>query len=66
MRTTVDTGQAAAIPSGARACRSTHLRHRSRHARTAILLAAVIAASAACSSARPPQAARPANQSAPG
>jgi diacylglycerol O-acyltransferase/trehalose O-mycolyltransferase len=66
LRTTVDTGQAAPISSGARACYSTHLRHRSRHThtRTAVLLAAVIAASAACSSARPPQTARPANRSA--
>jgi S-formylglutathione hydrolase FrmB len=64
MRTTVDTGQAAAIPMGARACYSTHLRHHSPHARTAVLLAVLVVASAACSSARPPQAARPANPSA--
>jgi diacylglycerol O-acyltransferase / trehalose O-mycolyltransferase len=64
MRTTVDTDQAAPIPSGARACRPSYLRHHAPHACTAILLAAVMAASAACSSARPPQAARPANRSA--
>jgi diacylglycerol O-acyltransferase/trehalose O-mycolyltransferase len=64
MRTSVGTGQAAAIPRGARACRPTHLRHRSGHARTAVLLAAVIAASAACSSSPAPQVARPANRSA--
>src|SRR5512132_3291125 len=64
MRTTVDTGQAAAIPRGARACYATHLRHRSRHARTAVLLAAVIAAIAACTSSRAHEVARPANSSA--
>jgi diacylglycerol O-acyltransferase/trehalose O-mycolyltransferase len=64
MRTTVGTGQGAAIPRGARACYATQPRHRSRHARTAVLLAAVIAASAACTSSRAPEVARPANPSA--
>jgi hypothetical protein len=64
MRTTVDTGQAAAILRGARACHPTHPRHRSRHARTAVLLAAVLVASGACTSSRAPEVARPATPSA--
>ena len=64
MRTTVGTGQGAAIPRGARACYATQPRHRSRHARTAVLLVAVIAAIAACTSSRAPEVARPVNSSA--
>jgi diacylglycerol O-acyltransferase / trehalose O-mycolyltransferase len=64
MRTTVDTSQAAAIPRRARACHSTHRRHHAPRARTTVLLAAVIAASGACTSTRPPQATQPANPSA--
>ena len=64
MRTTVDTGQAAPIPTGARPCRPTYLRHHASHARTAVLLAAVMAASAACTSSRPAEVARPSDRSA--
>lgn len=55
MRTTVDTS---------RICRSTYLRHHAPHAGTTVLLAAVIAASGACTSTRPPQVTQPATPSA--
>ena len=59
MRTTVDTGEGPPSSTGARVCRPTRLRRRSPHARTAVLLAVVMVAVAACTSSRPPQVDRP-------
>ena len=59
MRTTVDTREAAPIPLSARACRPTGLRWCLPHPRTAVLLAVLMVAAAACTSSRTPEAARP-------
>jgi diacylglycerol O-acyltransferase/trehalose O-mycolyltransferase len=56
MRTT---GEATPIAPSARCCRPTPLRRRSPHARTAVLLAVLMVATAACASSRIPEVARP-------
>src|SRR5215218_1289106 len=59
MRTTVDTREAAPIPLSARVCRPTGLRWCLPHPGTAVLLAVLMVAAAACTSSRTPEAARP-------
>ena len=54
MRTTVDTSEAASIPLSARVCRPIGLRWCSPHARTAVLLAVLMVATAACASSLAP------------